>query len=455
MLVAFAGLCACSPSVFNCEDDSGCAGAQVGGICESSGFCSFPDETCPSGRRYGEFSGRDLGEVCVDIPTQTSTGATSQPGPTASTGLTTSLGTSTTASGGTTGSTDPGDPDATGSSTPSTQGSSTAGVCREGWWDCAWTVRQSVTLHGITLDVPVNALPFSASVDPTLLEDESLVFVDESGALVPWERDGTLAWLSMDVVPDTDAVVWAYGGNPSGPPQGPVGSVWDDNFVAIWHLSDGTDASAFGNDAAPSGVVPEDGQFDTATRFDGVDDNLDVPATPSLADLRTTGLTAEVWLRPAIATGETFKRIFDKTDSTATRVGWGIFLARTTPMANIQVDIGYELTEGRAISGTFEATGWVHLVVTIDEDDTVAFWVNGEALTATQTPIEGTVLSDADQPGSLGSFPGDGPSSVRFYDGLMDEFRIARGVRSESWVVATYTSGLPDAVSLGRPEELE
>jgi len=450
MLMAFAGCCACSPSAFACEDDSGCAGAQAGGFCEPSGFCSFPDDGCPSGRRYGEYSGQGLGDLCVDPPEGTSTGATSQAGP-ASTSLTTSLATSTTVSDET-GSTGSGGADTT--SSPTTQGSSTDGVCREGWWDCAWTVRQSVTLHGMPLDSPVAALPFSARIDPALLEDETLVFVDEGGALIPWEPDGALAWLSVDVNPGADTRVWAYGGNPSGASPEVAESVWDDSFVAVWHLSDGSDASDSNNDAVPTGVVPEDGRFDSATRFDGVDDHLEVPATGSLADLRGTGLTADLWLRPELAAGTTYKRIFDKTDSTTATTGWAILLSQTMPLGQIQVDLGYELAEGQAMSADFDVSDWVHLVVTIAADDTVGFWVNGATTASTQTPGDGTIISDADQPGSIGSLLGDAPSD-RFYDGLLDELRISRGVRSEAWIVGTYTSGLPDAVTLGRLEDLQ
>lgn len=450
MLIAFAASCACSPSVFGCVDDSGCAGSEEGGFCEPSGFCSFPDDACPSGRRYGEFSGQGLGGICVDAADS----GTSQADASTSTGLTTSLSTSTSTTASDESSDATSGVASTDTDPPTTQGSSTAGACPEDWWDCAWAVRQSIVLHAMPLDASVTALPVAAGIEANLLEDRSLVFVDASGQLVPWERDGTLVWLTMDVEPDTETSVWAYAANPAGPPAEPLESVWDDRFLAVWHLSDGSDASSLNNDAVPNGVVTEEGRFDVATRFDGVDDQLDVPATMSLADLRATGLTADLWLRPELATGTTFKRIFDKSESTTATMGWAILLSHTLPLAQIQVDLGYELSEGRAVSEEFDATDWVHLVVTIETDDTIGFWVNGVALESSQTPVDGTILSDAEQPGSIGSRPGE-IGSVRFYEGLMDEFRVSRGVRSQAWVVATYTSGLPDAVSVGRLEDLQ
>jgi hypothetical protein len=60
-----AGACM-SASAFACTSDAECVHAGAQGVCENSGFCSFPDESCASGRRYGEFSGNGLGGACVD-----------------------------------------------------------------------------------------------------------------------------------------------------------------------------------------------------------------------------------------------------------------------------------------------------------------------------------------------------------------------------------------------------
>jgi hypothetical protein len=48
-----------------CTDSSTCTLGGVQGTCEATGFCSFPDTTCPSGRRYGEYGGDGLMDTCV------------------------------------------------------------------------------------------------------------------------------------------------------------------------------------------------------------------------------------------------------------------------------------------------------------------------------------------------------------------------------------------------------
>ncbi len=45
-------------AAFECTSDPQCTRAGVQGTCESVGFCSFPDDTCASGHRFGDVSGK-------------------------------------------------------------------------------------------------------------------------------------------------------------------------------------------------------------------------------------------------------------------------------------------------------------------------------------------------------------------------------------------------------------
>lgn len=57
----------CSPfggGAFHCTDDTQCTRGGTAGTCQGTGYCSFADDSCPSGQRYGDSSG-GLGGVCV------------------------------------------------------------------------------------------------------------------------------------------------------------------------------------------------------------------------------------------------------------------------------------------------------------------------------------------------------------------------------------------------------
>jgi hypothetical protein len=62
------GIAACDAprTDFACAGNTACRNGTQPGVCEESGFCSFPDGTCSSGSRYGEASGDGLAGQCVE-----------------------------------------------------------------------------------------------------------------------------------------------------------------------------------------------------------------------------------------------------------------------------------------------------------------------------------------------------------------------------------------------------
>jgi hypothetical protein len=67
LVLAVAPLAGCLKSAaFSCSVETDCTRGGEIGTCEPTGFCSFADASCPSGRRYGELSGA-LANVCVGM----------------------------------------------------------------------------------------------------------------------------------------------------------------------------------------------------------------------------------------------------------------------------------------------------------------------------------------------------------------------------------------------------
>lgn len=61
-------------AVFHCADDTACVLEGIAGTCEANGYCAFPDNSCPSGRRYGELAPTAFAMACAgeDPPTGSS-----------------------------------------------------------------------------------------------------------------------------------------------------------------------------------------------------------------------------------------------------------------------------------------------------------------------------------------------------------------------------------------------
>jgi len=53
-------------SPYHCSSAGQCVADARAGSCEPTGFCSFADTSCGSGRRYGAHAGDGLGGLCVD-----------------------------------------------------------------------------------------------------------------------------------------------------------------------------------------------------------------------------------------------------------------------------------------------------------------------------------------------------------------------------------------------------
>lgn len=64
----------CGKSTFQCQGAGQCVLEGQQGSCQPSGFCSFDDDACLSGQRYGEGAPDGLSGMCVERGTETSGG---------------------------------------------------------------------------------------------------------------------------------------------------------------------------------------------------------------------------------------------------------------------------------------------------------------------------------------------------------------------------------------------
>jgi len=102
----------------------------------------------------------------------------------------------------------------------------------------------------------------------------------------------------------------------AGLPAGVQAEGADEGLVAEWHFDEGSgsvlaDSSGNGNDGVIYGATWVEGKYGGALRFDGVDDYVDVPHSPSL-DITDT-ITIELWVEPT-STPSKYQNIISKGD---------------------------------------------------------------------------------------------------------------------------------------------
>jgi hypothetical protein len=176
-----------------------------------------------------------------------------------------------------------------------------------------------------------------------------------------------------------------------------------------------TDSSGNNNTATlVNGVARTTGNYGGGLTFDGVNDYLTVPNSPSL-DISGTGLTLSMWINPQALSGGDSVVLgkFWNATMTSPYYQYGLELAGgTVPVFYVGTAGGPLLARmGSALS----LNQWGHLAVVFDGSQ-VKFYLNG-ALVST-VPLQATITARSN-PFQLGAF-----NTQEFFKGSLDEVRI-------------------------------
>ncbi|MEM6996359.1 MAG: DUF2341 domain-containing protein [Myxococcota bacterium] len=439
---------ACGPQPdFRCQDAAACVLDGAQGRCEAVGYCSYADDGCASGRRFGRYAGSGLADLCVDVDagTSSSTGAV-----VASEG-----GTST------------GDPVASGSVSGTETGTSseTGDPIPADWWDAAWSSRVRLTVAGTGLrqdavDFPLLIAPDVDRLDYGRIAADAadLRFVDpDTGEVLAheveaWNSDGrSTLWLRLpSLSASRPATVDLYYGNPraEAPTRGPV---WDEHYVGVWHFNEGfADASASGLDGMGD-AAPTAGILGGAARFDeAMENDVAVPSAPAIVDVFAGGGTAEAWFRLPVP--DNGPQLVNKSETALGRRGWTLKVFQDTRF-EFRRDINGTIAQF-ASPDVLTADAWHHAAAVFDDDDPAAgarLYFDG-APVAVETIVEatGAAVSDA----GLALHVGNDAMGDRALTGDVDEVRVSDVARDPGFIAAQFESMNDRLVEWAEPENL-
>jgi hypothetical protein len=187
-------------------------------------------------------------------------------------------------------------------------------------------------------------------------------------------------------------------------------SVWDDNFVGVWHLSetdidgdagDIKDSTSYGHNITTSGMGTNDqvpGKIGGSFDFDGDNDRVISTPCPDALKLLDTDFTIQIWAFP-LDTGE--ENLYVSNDWNHDPGGWGIGVWGD----DVELFIGNDKT----ITNTDPVTEdqWNHITVAFDDSAQDAlFYVNG-TWTYTDASTGTDEVSDGGRPFVIGVDPRD------------------------------------------------
>lgn len=431
-------LCGCRDASFTCEDDGECSRDGAAGVCEVNGHCSFEDDSCPSGRRFGALAPAGIANSCVPLPGEMPHSGTD--------GLATSGG--TTDSAGPTG--------VEGGSSAAPDGSSTAtgaieDPCPADWWDCAWTQRQPVRIEALsTAALPDFVIPIRMTMAEFEGTDDLRFVLDDQ--MLAHQFDGETAWVRIPELPAAQPLeLHAYFGNLDASPH-ESSAAWSEEFALVLHGEMNLDATDRNVVTDAFGTTVVDGVFGQARRFDDDGDAVLLQAGGALANLRPDGLTLSVWIRVLPKGVGSFGRIFDNMPDGSLLSGWRVAVREFEDPSQflLQVDRGFSSQPARDQFSDVPTSRWAHLSVSISADGDLVATIDGAPMTLELSePPAGELLDDATQDIAIGNrtSPLD-----RAFNGDLDELRIYRGVRSEAWLQAERAFGTQAVTSFGPAE---
>ncbi|MFX0185913.1 MAG: DUF2341 domain-containing protein, partial [Candidatus Hodarchaeota archaeon] len=171
----------------------------------------------------------------------------------------------------------------------------------------------SLSNFPVLIDFEDTDLHYPQAVQP---DGDDILFCDASGAKLDHEIEffdqvgnGTHArlvtWVRIPTLSGTtDTQIFMYFGNPTASSQESPSSVWDENYVGVWHLNEvtgGTDAikDSTANDNHGTDynnpAFGQTGKIHNAIAFDGTNQYIELPNSATLIDITEGDYTYEVW----------------------------------------------------------------------------------------------------------------------------------------------------------------
>jgi biopolymer transport protein ExbB len=284
--------------------------------------------------------------------------------------------------------------------------------------------------------LPVFLTPSRIDYTRTLAGGADLRFGDAAGAFYPyeieqWSPGGTsVAWVRVPVIPlNGVAELYVYYGNPAATDAQSPADVWDDDYVGVWHMANGADASQqLASTLTGAGGVA--GAIGPALDFSGTNQFIDTTSSELLAEW-----TVEVWMYPdGPATPGGARAIVSRFPNYMLLWGCESQDFCRTAMLNIE-------GSGTTVTAAFDAPmrQWSYVVGRFTGEDLRTF-VGGIGAPAVE--VEG-LPQTSNATAKIGTRQ-DGEGD---FDGKLDEVRISRVPRSDSYIRATHRAATDDYVT--------
>ncbi len=337
--------------------------------------------------------------------------------------------------------------DSSSSITTSTAGQATL-TATSSWYNTSWAYRKKITLDNTASSTTLTNFPVLVSLTSSNFTfskaqsaGQDIRFTDSDGSTLlsyeieKWDNTNSLSsiWVKIPSLTATSYSIYMYYGNSSAADAQSATSVWNSNYVGVWHLPNGTtltanDSTSNSNNGTVYGATAITGQMDGAASFDG-----------------TIGHYINLTSAPTTGTGSFSAFAWIKTSTNGKRnqiVQWGGDSGTANDGAWLQVDTDNKVhtdlsnIAGPKSAGTVNDGAW-HLVGVVNNAGTFQIYVDGAASGLSQS-MAPNLISTYHEIGGPGQ--GSAINQDWYFNGSIDEVRISNSAQSADWILASYKS---------------
>jgi hypothetical protein len=336
---------------------------------------------------------------------------------------------------------------------------SSSDACPEDWWDQAWHGRVSVDIDHATgvEDLEGFVAPISlGGIDlrGVSLDGVDVRVVDDAGQPLPyelesWEGGPGFVWVRVPtLVAGVTHRVFVYFANPDAPAAASR-AVWD-GYEAVWHMAQAPDdivpdSASASIDGQATGSSTSPGIVGFARRFDGdAVSRIDFDdRSESLFD-GWEAMSLSMWIYPDYDSDSWGSgQVLDRGGSV--RNGRVFSSAAPAGFGHFQID--FEFDPSGALYRRFDVPRQAWSWVVYDFDGTsLRLYLDGVLIDT--VPTNGSTLISSVRALRLGA-------DDQALTGVLDELRIARASRSESWYAAQHRAMTGAMIQVGDVERCD
>jgi hypothetical protein len=297
--------------------------------------------------------------------------------------------------------------------------------------------------------------------DKAQIDGDDILFMDDKGEAnqlnheIEYFDDTTgeiVAWVNIPYLsPTDDTVFYLYYGNPNCASQQNPEMVWDDDYIAIYHMGgiDQTDIDdSTSNNLDVVGflgnpIYQQTGKIGFCVDFD--EDSLNVNDNDLLSFTGDSPMTVEAWVKCDIPQDGLHNPIVSK---------FGHGRSEWLFLSNGGTDRGQLYFIDESTGGTIwrftesvlnvDNTGWNYIAGSYIGDETgfgISFVLDG-VVEDGEAKVPGTYsgMENLGEPMRIGAYHNINEPKWYYWQGLIDEVRISKIARSSEWLITGYNN---------------